>query len=64
MKQLKEVIKNIITIELKIELTVVFDLDFGHTDPKWILPLNTEIEVNYEESYLKILESPFGGNDE
>ena len=28
------------------ELAVVTNLDFGHTDPQWVLPLGAEIAID------------------
>ncbi len=57
--ELKELIKKIIDIELKIDLPVIFNLEFGHTDPKWILPLGVNVEVDVMNEELTILTNPF-----
>jgi muramoyltetrapeptide carboxypeptidase LdcA involved in peptidoglycan recycling len=41
------------------DLPVLMDVDFGHTDPKLILPLGVPIEVDPAGSRLRLLESPF-----
>jgi muramoyltetrapeptide carboxypeptidase LdcA involved in peptidoglycan recycling len=38
------------------ELPVLANLDFGHTDPQWILPLGIEAEVDCERAALRLLE--------
>ncbi|CAM3719627.1 S66 peptidase family protein [Marinicrinis lubricantis] len=39
---------------------IVTDFDFGHTDPKLILPLGGKIELNPMTTAITLLESPFG----
>lgn len=41
------------------DMPVVSNMDFGHTDPQWILPLGVQAEVNVMDRSLKLLESPF-----
>jgi muramoyltetrapeptide carboxypeptidase LdcA involved in peptidoglycan recycling len=38
-------------------LPIVTNLDFGHTDPQWILPLGVRVEVDAEERRLRLLEA-------
>jgi len=42
----KKIILDIFEVELKIEPKVCFNLMFGHTDPKWILPLGMHAKVD------------------
>jgi muramoyltetrapeptide carboxypeptidase LdcA involved in peptidoglycan recycling len=37
------------------------DLDFGHTDPRWVLPLGVEVTTDPEAQRLEFLESPWEG---
>ncbi|MBI9012753.1 MAG: LD-carboxypeptidase [Clostridiales bacterium] len=52
--ELKRIILNIFEIELEIAPKVIFNLDFGHTDPKWILPYGVDVEFNCESKTLVI----------
>ena len=38
------------------DLPIVTNLDFGHTDPQWILPLGVEAELNCERQTFRLLE--------
>ncbi|MDQ3037327.1 MAG: LD-carboxypeptidase [Myxococcota bacterium] len=40
------------------ELPIVADLDFGHTDPQWILPFGCELEIDCDARTLTLLEPP------
>jgi muramoyltetrapeptide carboxypeptidase LdcA involved in peptidoglycan recycling len=42
-------------------MTIVSNMDFGHTDPQIILPLGVKAELNSDKQELKLIESPFGG---
>lgn len=42
------------------ELPIVMDLDFGHTDPRWALPLGVEVLTDPVARRLAFLEAPFG----
>jgi muramoyltetrapeptide carboxypeptidase LdcA involved in peptidoglycan recycling len=39
-------------------LPLITRMDFGHTDPKFILPLGVTAEIDYERKQLQLLESP------
>ena len=41
------------------ELTIVMNVDFGHTDPKIILPLGCTTKIDPIEKNITLLESPF-----
>ena len=41
------------------DLPIVVDLDFGHTDPKWILPIGSQVELNPITREITLLECPF-----
>jgi len=56
-EELKRIILNIFEIELQIPPKVIFNLDFGHTDPKWILPYGVDVELNYHNKSLIIKKS-------
>lgn len=52
--ELKRILLNIFEIELEIAPKVIFNLDFGHTDPKWILPYGVDVELKYKAKSLVI----------
>ncbi len=57
---LNEIIMNILTVENSLsELVVISGGDFGHTDPKWLLPLGCEVELDPLKGTVTLLESPF-----
>jgi muramoyltetrapeptide carboxypeptidase LdcA involved in peptidoglycan recycling len=39
-------------------LPVITRMDFGHTDPKFILPLEIEAEIDCDRQQIRFLESP------
>jgi muramoyltetrapeptide carboxypeptidase LdcA involved in peptidoglycan recycling len=41
------------------KLPIVVDFDFGHTDPKLILPLGSKVELNPITNKIILLDSPF-----
>jgi muramoyltetrapeptide carboxypeptidase LdcA involved in peptidoglycan recycling len=58
--ELDENIIKIISTEFKNnKLPIVTNMDFGHTNPQWILPLGIKAEINCKERSFKLLESPF-----
>lgn len=58
--QLDEIILKVIKVEFENEkLPIVTNMDFGHTDPQWILPLGIEAEIDCENESFKLLETPF-----
>lgn len=40
------------------DLPIITNMDFGHTDPQWILPLGIEAEIDSQKKTFKLLESP------
>jgi muramoyltetrapeptide carboxypeptidase LdcA involved in peptidoglycan recycling len=38
------------------ELPIVTNLDFGHTDPQWILPLGIRAEIDTQAGTFRLLE--------
>lgn len=58
--QLDEKILNVVRIEFKNEkLPIVTNMDFGHTDPQWTLPLGIRAEIDCEGKSFKLLKAPF-----
>ncbi len=55
-----KIITDILTVEFNVEnLPVVLNVDFGHTDPKVILPLGCRIRMIPRMKEIILLESPF-----
>ena len=53
-------ILDVIRIECNNErLPIVTNMDFGHTDPQWILPLGIRAEIDCVKKSFKLLEKPF-----
>ncbi len=42
------------------DLTIVTNMDFGHTDPQWILPLGVRAEVDCDQRTFRLVESAVG----
>lgn len=58
--ELKKIITDILTIEFNIDdIPVVFNMDFGHTDPKVILPIGCKVKIIPRSKEIILLESPF-----
>lgn len=59
-KELKGIVENLLHIELGLDhLPVAMEMDFGHTDPKWILPMGGMVEVGREPKGIWLMESPW-----
>ena len=59
-RELEKVVLDIVDFELGLtDLPVVMEMDFGHTDPKWILPMGVRVEARKEPKGMKLLESPW-----
>jgi len=58
--ELRRVVKGVVAEEWGAEaLPIVMDLDFGHTDPRWALPLGIEVLTDPQNRRLAFLEPPF-----
>lgn len=58
-QKLDDTIKQVVSVEFDHpELPIISNLDFGHTDPQWILPLGIETEINCQKKTISLLESP------
>lgn len=56
--ELKKVVLDITNIEFDLKgLPIVMNMDFGHTDPKWILAMGIGVEV--DEAGMRLMESPW-----
>jgi muramoyltetrapeptide carboxypeptidase LdcA involved in peptidoglycan recycling len=40
-------------------MPIVVDVDFGHTDPKIILPIGARVKLNPDTNELILIEDPF-----
>jgi len=58
-EQLKGIISDILNIEYKADIPVFFNVDFGHTDPKIILPLGLKVKLSIENKEITLMESSF-----
>lgn len=59
-KELDEAIVQVVKGEFRNDkLCIVSNMDFGHTDPQWILPLGIKAELDPIKQTFKLLESPF-----
>jgi len=59
--ELQRVVKGVVSEEWGASaLPIVTDLDFGHTDPRWALPLGVEVLTDPGARRLAFLETPFG----
>ena len=38
-------------------LPIISNMDFGHTDPQWLLPLGVRAEINCEQKTFQLLEA-------
>lgn len=57
---LRKLILGIVRDEFNInDIPVIFNMDFGHTDPKIILPLGCLVGLNPADKTVTLLESPF-----
>lgn len=55
--RLDEAVRSIVVDEFGAShITIVTNMDFGHTDPQWILPLGTNAELNPLTSSFRLLE--------
>lgn len=41
------------------DLTVVTNMDFGHTDPQWVLPLGIKAQIDHNKKTFKLVEKIF-----
>lgn len=57
--ELRRVVKGVVSEEWGGTLPIVMDLDFGHTDPRWALPLGVEVLTDPLHQRLEFLERLF-----
>lgn len=56
---LTEMIKTLLTVEFnRPDLPVIANLDFGHTDPQWIMPNGVLTEIDCSAKTIRLLECP------
>ncbi len=59
-EKIHKAIKDVISEEFLIkDLPIIADMDFGHTQPQWFLPLNAKAEVDPDKKTFTIVENPF-----
>lgn len=59
-KILNENILKVVNIEFKnSSLPIITNMDFGHTDPQWILPLGIKAEIDCHAKKFKLIEKIF-----
>lgn len=55
--ELDRTLRSVVGVEFdRPDLPVVSNLDFGHTDPQWILPLGVRAEIDPKRTLLRLLE--------
>jgi muramoyltetrapeptide carboxypeptidase LdcA involved in peptidoglycan recycling len=57
--RLNKTILSIVKDEFESDIPIVVDFDFGHTDPKLILPLGGKVELRPLSNEIILIESPF-----
>lgn len=59
-EELYDIVQSIVRDEFgAADIPIVMDFDFGHTEPKVILPLGCMVEINPGERNVTLLENPF-----
>lgn len=58
--ELYKLVQSVVKDEFEASDTpIVMNVDFGHTDPKIIMPLGCKVSINPKEKEIKLLENPF-----
>lgn len=57
-EEYKEVYKKILKQFNKEDLPILYNVNFGHAAPITVLPIGTDVEVDYNEKKIKLLERP------
>ena len=56
--QLEKMLVQVVAGEFgRADLPIVANMDFGHTDPQWIMPLGIEAEIDCQAKRFKLVES-------
>lgn len=59
-EEFNKIILSVIRDEFKVsDISVIVDMDFGHTDPKLILPLGCMVSLNPKTKDITLTENPF-----
>ena len=59
-KSLNNTVLNVVKLEFKNDrLPIITNMDFGHTDPQWILPLGIKAEIDCNAKSFKLVEKIF-----
>ncbi|NMM52907.1 LD-carboxypeptidase [Paenibacillus aquistagni] len=57
---LNEIVLSVVKDEFSADhVPIIVDFDFGHTDPKLILPLGGKVELNPETKEITLMDNPF-----
>jgi len=63
-KRLADVIVTVVATEFgQPDLPIIANMDFGHTDPQFILPLGVKAEIDCRHRIFKLIESRHGSNE-
>jgi len=56
--KLEEVVKNVVFEEFKAQnITLIMNMDFGHTEPQWLMPLGGLVEIHCKNKTITLLEA-------
>jgi len=56
--ELEKAVKRVVSVEFGLDkLPIVMNMDFGHTDPQWIMPLGVEAEIDCERKTFALVDS-------
>ncbi len=57
--EMEKKVHSVLDIEFKRgDMPLVTDMDFGHTDPKFLLPIGTMAEIDAQSKIFRLLEKP------
>lgn len=57
--ELEENVLDVVKTEFSSGIPVVMNMDFGHTDPQWILPLGIKAELDCDKKTFRLVEKIF-----
>ena len=57
-EEYKEVYKTILKYFNKEDLPVLYNINIGHSSPICVLPMGTDVEIDYDNKKIKLLEKP------
>jgi len=57
-RELEAAVRRVVSVEFGVQsLPIVMNLDFGHTDPQWIVPLGVFAEIDCDRKTISLLEA-------